>query len=59
MKTAREVKEKIEKEFSVKYSIRSVERLMKKLDYSYTKPYKIYTKMPADAEEQLKKTPYI
>ncbi|WP_298523359.1 helix-turn-helix domain-containing protein [uncultured Methanobrevibacter sp.] len=59
LKTAREVKEKIEKEFSVEYSIRSVERLMKKLDYSYTKPYKIYTKMPADAEEQLKKTPNI
>ena len=28
---------------------------MKKLDYFYTKPYKIYSKMPTDAEEQLKK----
>ena len=30
---------------------------MKKLDYTYTKPYKIYAKMPKDAEEQLKKHP--
>ena len=59
LQTAREVKDKIEKEFSVEYSIRSVERIMKKLNYSYTKPYKIYAKMPADAEEQLKKTPGI
>ena len=57
MQTAREVKDKIEKEFGVEYSIRSVERIMKKLNYSYTKPYKIYAKMPADAEEQLKKNP--
>ena len=56
LQTAREVKDKIEKEFSVEYSIRSVERIMKKLNYSYTKPYKIYAKMPVDAEEQLKKT---
>lgn len=55
LQTAREVKDKIEKEFEVKYSIRSIERIMKKLGYSYTKPYKIYAKMPADAEEQLKK----
>ena len=59
LQTAREVKDKIEKEFGVIYSIRSVERIMKKLGYSYTKPYKIYSKMPADAEEQLKKTQYI
>lgn len=59
LQTAREVKDKIEKEFGVEYSIRSVERIMKKLDYSYTKPYKIYAKMPDDAEEQLKKTPNI
>ena len=59
LQTAREVKDKIEKEFNVEYSIRSVERIMKKLNYSYTKPYKIYAKMPIDAEEQLKKTPDI
>ena len=45
MQTAREVKDKIEKEFGVEYSIRSVERIMKKLNYSYTKPYKIYAKI--------------
>ena len=42
LQTAREVKDKIEKEFGVEYSIRSVERIMKKLNYSYTKPNKIY-----------------
>lgn len=45
--------------FGVKYSLRSIERIMKKLDYTYTKPYKIYAKMLKDAEEQLKKTPDI
>ncbi len=29
---------------------------MKKLDYTYTKPYKIYHKMPENAKEELKKT---
>jgi putative transposase len=29
---------------------------MKKLGYSYTKPYQIYTKMPENAKEELKKT---
>lgn len=57
LQTAKEVQYKIEKEFNVEYSIRQIERIMKKLGYSYTKPYKIYSKMPDDAEEQLKKTP--
>ena len=56
LQTAREVKDKIKKEFNVEYSIRNVERIMKKLNYSYTKPYKIYAKMPNNAKEQLKKT---
>ena len=55
LQTAKEVQDKIKKEFNVEYSIRQIERIMKKLDYSYTKPYKIYSKMPDDAEEQLKK----
>ena len=59
LKTAKEVKHIIETLFGVKYSLRSIERIMKKLDYTYTKPYKIYAKMPKDAEEQLKKTPDI
>ena len=59
LKTAKEVKHLIETLFGVKYSLRSIERIMKKLDYTYTKPYKIYAKMPKDAEEQLKKTPDI
>ena len=59
LKTAKEVKHLIETLFDVEYSLRSIERIMKKLDYAYTKPYKIYAKMPKDAEEQLKKTPDI
>ena len=29
---------------------------LKKLDYTYTKPYKIYHKMSENAKEELKKT---
>ena len=53
------MKHLIETLFGVEYSLRSIERIMKKLDYTYTKSYKIYAKMPKDAEEQLKKTPDI
>ncbi|MBE6494637.1 MAG: transposase [Methanosphaera stadtmanae] len=56
LKTSKEVHNLIKHTFGVDYSIRSVERIMKKLDYSYTKPYKKYNKMPKDAKEQLKKT---
>lgn len=59
LKTAKEVKHLIEILFGVKYSLRSIERIMKKLGYTYVKPYKIYAKMPKDAEDQLKKTPNI
>jgi len=45
----------IEYEFGVEYSDRHVSRILRKLDYTYTKPYMIYKKMPEDAEEQLKK----
>jgi putative transposase len=45
----------IEYEFNVKYSNRNISRILRKLDYTYTKPYMIYKKMPEDAEEQLKK----
>ena len=57
LKTAKEVKHIIESIFGVEYSIRQIERIMKKLGYTYTKPYQIYAKMPKDAEIQLKKTP--
>ena len=57
LKTAKEVQFYIEIIYGVEYSIRQVERIMKKLDYTYTKPYQIYVKMPIDAEKQLKKTP--
>ena len=56
LKTAKEVQFYIEIIYGVKYSIRQIERIMKKLNYTYTKPYQIYAKMPNDAEQQLKKT---
>ena len=56
LKTAKEVHEAIKRHFQVDYSIRQIERIMKKLDYTYTKPYKIYHKMPENAKEELKKT---
>ena len=59
LKTAKEVKHLIEILFGIDYSTRSIERIMKKLGYTYTKPYKIYAKMPKNTEEQLKKTPDI
>ena len=55
LKTSKEVHHVIKKEFNVDYSIRQIERIMKKLDYTYTKPYKEYSKMPDDAEYQMKK----
>jgi len=45
----------IKHEFSVEYSDRHVSRILRKLNYTYTKPYMIYKKMPKDAKEQLKK----
>jgi len=45
----------IEHEFGVEFSDRHVSRILRKLNYTYTKPYMIYKKMPKDAKEQLKK----
>lgn len=55
LKTAKHVQFFIESVFGVKYSIRQVERIMKKLNYTYTKPYPIYVEMPKNAKSQLKK----
>lgn len=55
LKTAKEVQYVIESLFGVKYSIRQVQRIMKKLDYAYTKPYPIYAEMPENAKSELKK----
>lgn len=55
LKTAKEVRDFIKNEYHVKYSMRQIRRIMIKLGYSYTKPYKIYNKMPSDAKEQIKK----
>lgn len=55
LKTAKEVHHVILSLFHVNYSIRQVERIMKNLGYTYTKPYKIYHKMPENAKDELKK----
>jgi putative transposase len=45
----------IKYEFNVRFSDRHISRILRKLNYTYTKPYLIYKKMPEDTEEQLKK----
>ncbi len=47
--------ELIKERFDVEYSIRQVERILRDLKFGYAKPYTIYSKMPEDAEELLKK----
>ena len=44
LKTSKEVHEAIKRHFHVDYSIRQIERIMKKLDYTYINLYKIYQK---------------
>lgn len=45
----------LKSEFGVEFSDRHVSRILRKLNYTYTKPFMIYSKMPDDAEDQLKK----
>ncbi|KZX14129.1 helix-turn-helix domain-containing protein [Methanobrevibacter curvatus] len=45
----------IEVNFKVDFSERHIQRILRKLNYTYTKPFMIYAKMPDDAEEQLQK----
>jgi putative transposase len=44
----------IKDNFGVDYSIRQVERIVNKLNYTWVKPYPIADKQPPDAEELLK-----
>ena len=53
LKTSKEIKRIIRELFGVEYSNRQITRIMKKLDYKYTKPYQIYNKMPDNAFEEL------
>ncbi|RAP46030.1 MAG: hypothetical protein BZ136_07925 [Methanosphaera sp. rholeuAM74] len=55
LKTSKEVHDLILVNYHVDYSIRQIERIMKKLGYSYTKPYEINIEMPEDADIQFKK----
>ncbi|MBU4608283.1 MAG: helix-turn-helix domain-containing protein [Euryarchaeota archaeon] len=45
----------LKSEFGVVFSDRHISRILKKLNYTYTKPFMIYSKMPDDTEDQLKK----
>ncbi|WP_409199305.1 transposase [Methanobrevibacter sp. DSM 116169] len=54
-KSTKEVRQFIIDEFGVEYSIRQVERILKDLNFNYGKPYVLYSKMPDNAEDQLKK----
>jgi len=49
------VSEILKSEFGVEFSDRHISRILKRLNYTYTKPFMIYSKMPDDAEDQLKK----
>ena len=53
--SSKKVLELIKERFDVEYSIRQVERILRDLKFGYAKPYTIYSKMPEDAEELLKK----
>jgi putative transposase len=45
----------IEVNFKVDFSERHIQRILRKLKYTYTKPFMVYAKMPDDAEVQLQK----
>jgi transposase len=54
-KSTKEVRNFVFDEFGVEYSIRQIERILRELKFNYGKPYPIFSKMPDDGEEQLKK----
>jgi transposase len=53
--SSKQVLKLIKEKFSVEYSIRQVERILRDLKFGYGKPYTVFSKMPEDAEESLKK----
>ena len=52
--TTKDVYLYIKEHFEIDYSLKQVGRIVKKLDYSWVKPYPIADDQPDDAEEQLK-----
>lgn len=46
----------VQEKFNVKYSLKQIGVITKKLGYNYSKAYPIFKKSPKDAEKQLKKT---
>ena len=53
--SSKQVLKLIKEKFNVEYSIRQVERILRDLKFGYGKPYTVFSKMPEDAEESLKK----
>jgi putative transposase len=49
------VSDLLKSRFGVEFSDRHISRILKRLNYTYTKPFMIYSKMPDDAEDTLKK----
>lgn len=54
--TTTEIKQLIEEKFSIRYSLRNIERLLRGMGMKYGKPYQYDYRRPEDAEEELKKT---
>jgi putative transposase len=55
--TTEEVRELIQTKFDVEYTSKQVRIILRKMGLNYAKPFQHDYRRPADAEEQLKKTP--
>ena len=55
--TTEEVRELIQTKYDVEYTSKQVRIIMHKMGLNYAKPFQHDYRRPADAEEQLKKTP--
>lgn len=55
--TTEEVRELIQTNYDVEYTSKQVRIIMRKMGLNYAKPFQHDYRRPADAEEQLKKTP--
>ncbi len=52
----KDVHKLVNEKFNVDYSLKQIGKIIKKLEYNYSKAYPKFSKSPKDAEEQLKKT---
>ena len=51
----KDVHKLVNEKFNVNYSLKQIGKIIKKLEYNYSKAYPKFSKSPKDAEEQLKK----